>query len=221
MSETRIRQEETLYDQIDYVKRKPITNELKNYNIKKLLLESKHPLVLDVLKGKTTFSDQLRPLIEEYKKLSPTSLITATCMDEVFMQKGDELKQKMSGFIHLGLHTEIIEIPDYTCTYCDVTIPLSRNALLKKTFEKYRKLINVFFLFTFTYLFLDTLGMYSPESSTSIKDALIFTSLVVFIIFLSTFYMSYLLEYILRKKTLSIIFDRMKELDKFALEIQD
>lgn len=221
MNETVLEQDTTFSDQVASILIEEISEEKKINNLKKLFLGNQYPLVTKIIKGQTTFSEIIRPLMVEYDKLKMTSLLTDVCMNEEFMQKGKKLKDEASGVIRWEF--DIVTNNGGRVKSCDVTASLSRNALVKKTYEENNAPLNIFAVFLLFYLlspiFLD-LSVSIVVDFLEILEGFLFTSFfIVTSVFIIGLYKNYIVEYKLRKDTCVIVCLQAVKLDEIVNEL--
>ncbi len=207
---------ETFSDRIGYILLEKISEQQKCTDIENLFLCSKSSLVASVVRGDTTFCEVFEPLLQEYGKLTPASLLTDTCMNEEFMQKANELNQKVSGVISPGLNMVL----GSTVRYCDITSPFSRATLAKKAYETNRMSINIFMVSLLFYLFspmlLDMSDFLVVNFLNTLNNFLLSYFIIIVTMFLFSCYLNYLAEYRLRKESCAILCMQATRLDDIA-----
>lgn len=210
---------ETFSDRIGYILLEKIAEQQKYEDIKNLFLCSKSPLVASVVRGDTTFCEVFEPLLQEYDNLTPTSLLTDTCISDEFIRKGEELKERVSGVISLRLNMVL----NGTEKYCDITSPLSRNVLIKKAYKTNRIPIGIFMVsllfYFFSPMFLNMSDFIVFNFLNILNNFLFSYFPIVTIMFLFSFYMNYFIEYRLRKDTCAILYVQVTRLDEIAKSI--
>lgn len=109
--------------------------------LKQLFDSNNNSLLKRIVDGETTFTETLRPLIEEHSKLKAFSVLGDTCMTDEFIALGQNIKAETKGL----MSTEYLVTFPQIHIVCDIAEPFSRASLLKDVLFKFRHIFGFCF----------------------------------------------------------------------------
>jgi hypothetical protein len=208
----------TFSEHVGYILLEETSEQEKINELKTLFLGSDIPLVSSVVGGHTTFNDTFRPLMLEYNNLKLTSLLTDACMSEEFILKGKKLREEASQVIRLGFN--MVSIKNGYGQYCDITLPLSRGALVKETYSEMRSLLKLYLFVVLLFASLQISGIPFPKDSLVVLEVgFYFITALLSITFCISLYKNYMAAYILRRDACTIVYLQVMKLDEIAYNL--